>query len=192
MGFGMVQLATKVRIIFVILLSMRIYLIGYMASGKSNLGQLLASAMGYVFVDLDYLFEERYRISVLDFFEKYDEESFRKIEQQLLHETISMENTVISTGGGTPCFYDNMDFIKSAGISVYLHWELDPLVVRLRNVRIKRPLLKNITPGELESKVKAHIGERETYYLRADYIFEAEKEEMGELVARLIARSDHH
>ena len=90
---------------------MRIYLIGYMASGKSNLGQLLAEKLGYSFIDLDYLFEERFRISVLDFFEKYDEDGFRKIERSILHETLEQDDVVISTGGGTPCFFDNMHFI---------------------------------------------------------------------------------
>ena len=92
--------------------AMRIYLVGYMASGKSNLGQILAEKLGYAFVDLDYLFEERFRIRVLDFFEKYDEKGFRTIEQSLLHETTGWDNMVIATGGGTPCFFDNMDVIS--------------------------------------------------------------------------------
>ncbi len=171
---------------------MRIYLIGYMASGKSNLGQQLAQAMGYGFVDLDYLFEERYRISVLDFFEKYDEVSFRKIEQVLLYETLTLKNTVISTGGGTPCFFENMNFIRDAGVSVYLHWELKPLIVRLRAVKVKRPLLKNIGADELEIRVKAHLEQREPFYRRADYLFEAEGNTIEELVQWLKVERHPH
>ena len=93
--------------------AMRIYLIGYMASGKSNLGQILAEKLDYSFVDLDYLFEERFRISVFDFFEKYDEDGFRKIEKSLLQETTGWDDVVVATGGGTPCFFDNMRVILS-------------------------------------------------------------------------------
>ncbi len=162
---------------------MRIYLIGYMASGKSNLGQLLAARLNYGFIDLDYLFEERYKVSVIDFFEKYDEESFRKIERILLHETSCLHNTIISTGGGTPCYFDNMDFIRGAGLSVYLHWEVEPLVSRLRQVRRQRPLLKNVDPENLAGKVTAHLAEREMFYRQADYQFEAADEEIEDLIA---------
>jgi shikimate kinase len=153
---------------------MRIYLIGYMASGKSNQGQILAEKLGYSFIDLDYLFEKRFRISVLDFFEKYDEDGFRKIEQSLLLETSGWENVVVATGGGTPCFFDNMRVIRESGISVYLHWEVSALVRRLRQVKRKRPLLKDIPSEELEGWVSAQLREREFYYNQADYIVEAE------------------
>ena len=90
---------------------MRIYLIGYMASGKTQIGHILANRLGFSFTDLDTVFEKQFRISVSDFFEKYDEQAFRLLEQKLLLETKNLDNIVISTGGGTPCFFDNMDFI---------------------------------------------------------------------------------
>lgn len=148
---------------------MRIYLIGYMASGKSNLGRQLAEKLGFSFIDLDYVFEERFRISVLDFFEKYDEAGFRKIEQSLLHETTTFNNVVISTGGGTPCYFDNMHLIKKSGISLYLHWTIPTLVERLKHVKRKRPLLKDIPAEELQDKVTKHLTDREIYYNQADY-----------------------
>ncbi len=157
---------------------MRIYLIGYMASGKSNLGKLLAEKLGYKFLDLDYLFEERYRISVLDFFEKYDEDIFRKIEHALLWETIDYEDIVISTGGGTPCFFDNMEFIRKNGISIYLRWEVRSLVYRLKMVKRQRPLLKDIAPAELEGKVSAHLADRMIYYNQADIKIQGEDFEL--------------
>jgi shikimate kinase len=150
--------------------AMRIYLVGYMASGKSNLGRQLAGKMGYEFVDTDYLFEERFRISVVDFFEKYDEGAFRKIEQSLLHETAGMDDTVISTGGGTPCFFDNMDFIKRSGISVYIWWDSRDLADRLLKVKRKRPLLKDIAPDLIGQTVDQHLEERAFYYEKADII----------------------
>ena len=154
--------------------AMVIYLIGYMASGKSNLGQILAEKLGYAFVDIDYLFEERFRISVFDFFEKYDEKGFRKIEQSLLKETSGWQNVVVATGGGTPCFFDNMHVIRESGISVYLHWEVHALLRRLRQVKRKRPLLRDIPAAELETRVASQLSQREFYYSQADCIVEAE------------------
>jgi shikimate kinase len=149
---------------------MRIYLVGYMASGKSNLGRLLAEKLGYAFVDLDYLFEERFRISVLDFFEKYDEDAFRRIERSLLHDTILMEHTVISTGGGTPCFFDNMQVIKQSGISIYLCWTVSALTERLKVVKRKRPLLRDISPADLEKQVGLQLSQRDFFYNQADIV----------------------
>lgn len=161
---------------------MRIYLIGYMASGKSNLGRLLAENLNYRFIDLDYLFEERFRISILDFFEKYDEGVFRKIEQTLLHETIDMDDVVISTGGGTPCFFDNMDIIRQSGFSIYLCWEPHILANRLKTVKRKRPLLKDIPTNELAGKVTDQLIEREFYYNQADLIVKGEHFDLETLI----------
>jgi shikimate kinase len=146
---------------------MRIYLVGYMASGKSNLGRELAEALGYQFTDTDQVFEERYRISILDFFAKYDEDAFRSIESQLLRETGALENTVISTGGGTPCFHGNMDFILGSGLSIYLHWEIPDLVERLKIIRKKRPLLKDVPTSGLEDLVRNHMKIRGPFYEQA-------------------------
>jgi len=162
--------------------AMRIYLIGYMASGKSNLGQILAKKIEYSFVDIDYLFEERFRISVYDFFEKYDEDGFRKIEQSLLRETTGWENIVVATGGGTPCFFDNMRIISESGISVYLHWEVKTLVNRLKKVKRKRPLLKDIPAADLETEVGAQLLEREFYYNQADLVVDAENLDLDSLL----------
>ncbi|MDP1622272.1 MAG: shikimate kinase [Bacteroidales bacterium] len=161
---------------------MRIYLIGYMASGKSNLGRLLAEKLDYRFLDLDFLFEERYRISILDFFEKYDEGIFRQIERSLLLETIKLENIIISTGGGTPCFFDNMEVIKKAGTSIYLLWEVPSLLHRLKMVKRKRPLLKDIIPDELEARVVAQLAQREPFYKQADFIVSGEDFDMESLL----------
>ena len=130
---------------------MRIYLIGYMASGKSRMGQELSALTGYPFIDTDELIERKYRISILDFFERYNEDSFRKIEKDLLPETLNYDDAIIATGGGTPCFFDNMDFIKRNGISVYLKMSPESLVDRLSGIRKKRPLLKDKTKQELQS-----------------------------------------
>jgi shikimate kinase len=164
----------------------RIYLIGYMASGKTRMGQELSALTGYPFVDTDELFEEKYRISIYDFFERYNEDSFRKIENEILQETLNYKNAIIATGGGTPCFSDNMEFIKRNGISIYL--KLDPisLVDRLSVVRKKRPLLKNKTIAELEPFIRTQLAERELFYNQADFIVDAESTNSNDILEKVL------
>ena len=151
---------------------MRIYLVGYMASGKSVLGKILAERLQYGFVDIDYIFEEQYKVSILDFFNKYGEAPFRKMEQEILHKTTQLTDTIIATGGGTPCFFNNMEFINQSGISVYLHWEVKPLLDRLQKIRKKRPLLSQLDPGQLEKFVVEHMQQRSFFYRQAHYTVE--------------------
>jgi shikimate kinase len=149
---------------------MKIYLVGYMASGKSKLGQELSAMTGLAFVDLDEVFEERYKIGIVDFFDKYGDTAFRKIEHQLLLETEFLDQTIIATGGGTPCSEDNIRFIKAHGISIYIRMAVADLAARLKSVKRKRPLLKNVPVDELEQFIGKQLEEREPYYLRADHI----------------------
>ena len=143
-----------------------------MGSGKSRTGGELAVKMDWRFTDMDDLFEEKYRITVLDFFEKYDENSFRNIERKLLHETILEDNMIIATGGGTPCFFDNMDFINNNGTSIYLKPDISLLVNRLRIVRKKRPLLKNVKLENLVDYIRQQLAERELFYSKAHFTIE--------------------
>ncbi len=152
--------------------AVRVYLIGYMGSGKSRTGGEVAAKMDWRFTDMDDLFEEKYRISVLDFFEKYDENSFRNIERKLLHETILEDNMIIATGGGTPCFFDNMDFINNNGTSIYLKPDIALLINRLRIVRKKRPLLKDVRLENLVDFVHQQLVERELFYTKAHFTIE--------------------
>ncbi|NQV02910.1 MAG: shikimate kinase [Bacteroidia bacterium] len=151
---------------------MRVYLIGYMASGKSWLGKELATAMGYQFVDLDEEFETRYRVSILDFFEKYDENLFRSMEEIILRETVSMDHSIISTGGGVPCHFGNMDFILASGVSIYLRMSVSDLVERISMIKKKRPLLRHVPQGEMEEFVRSQLSEREKYYTQANHVFD--------------------
>jgi len=151
---------------------MRIYLVGYMASGKTWLGQELALANGLEFVDIDDLFENRYRITISDFFDKYGEELFRKLEHEILEGTLEFDNVVIATGGGTPCFYNNMDSILSFGKSVYLRMDLTELINRIQTIKKKRPLLMNLESSGLKDFVRDQLQEREQFYLKADWVFD--------------------
>jgi shikimate kinase len=152
-------------------LQVRIYIIGYMSSGKSWLGKELAERTGYQFTDLDTVFEERYRLSILDFFSKYGEALFRDLESRLLHETASLSQAIISTGGGAPCWPGNMQFILKAGISVYLKMPLPELLQRIRRIKKKRPLLINIPHDRLEDFIKTQLAEREAFYNQANFTF---------------------
>jgi shikimate kinase len=162
-----------------IVAGMRIYLVGYMGSGKTKLGREVAAQLGYEFIDLDEVFEEKYHISIADFFAKYNEETFRLLEHNLLMQTVARENCVISTGGGTPCYFDNMDFITSNGISFYIRVSSQLLVRRLLNVRVKRPVLKDIPNDRMEDFVRNQVAEREKYYLRASFVVEGQDVSAG-------------
>lgn len=164
---------------------MKIYLIGYMASGKTNLGREMAEVAGFSFIDLDELFEEKYKVSILEFFEKYGEDLFRKFEQEILLETAAIDNAIISTGGGTPCFFDNMDFIQVNGRSVYLKMPVSLLAARLSTIRRKRPLLKDVRSPDMEDHVARQLKERESFYLRADVIANGPEFDAGEIVRQV-------
>jgi shikimate kinase len=166
---------------------MKIYLIGYMASGKTNLGREIAEIAGMAFADLDEMFEERYKVSIMEFFEKYGEEQFRKLERGVLLETMKMDNVVVSTGGGTPCFFDNMEFILKQGRSVYLKMPAPLLSDRLSGIRKKRPLLKDVAQHEMEAHISGQLIEREVFYLKADLVEEGPPFHAGEILRRVQA-----
>ncbi len=151
---------------------MRVYLIGYMASGKSWLGKELALGMGYHFLDLDEEFEKKYRVSILDFFEKYGETLFRTMEESILHETSTLDHLIISTGGGVPCYFKSMDFILASGLSIYLRMSVSDLVERISKIKKQRPLLKHVQEENMETFVREQLSERERWYMQANHVFD--------------------
>lgn len=152
---------------------MRIYIIGYMYSGKSTIGKKLARALGFDFVDTDDLFEAKYHLSIPVFFEKYGEKLFREFEKEILLSTHNLQNTVISTGGGTPCFGENMAFIKKSGISVCLEPDIDTIMSRLHFSKKERPILSKMPKEELQSFILNQIETRNIFYKQADIIVPA-------------------
>ena len=153
---------------------MRIYLVGYMYSGKTTVGKRLARQLGYRFMDTDKVFEERYRISIPDFFSRYDETAFRKLEHDILLSTTECDDCVISTGGGTPCFHNNMDFIMDNGLSIYLEASENTILSRKAKSRKARPILESMDDDELRTFVKEQLDERRQVYERARLRFDAE------------------
>ena len=127
----------------------RLFLIGYMAAGKTTLGRWAARRLGYDFIDLDHYIESRYMKSVSDLFAERGEEGFREIERRMLHEVGEFDRVLISTGGGTPCFFDNMDYMLSQGLTVYLEASVPVLCRRLKCSHTKRPLVDSKTEEEL-------------------------------------------
>ncbi|MBN1338425.1 MAG: AAA family ATPase [Bacteroidales bacterium] len=145
---------------------MLIYLVGFMGSGKTTAGRKLASELNYAFIDLDRMIEETYQISIPGIFSKYDEDAFRIMERSCLHKTFKDNNAVVATGGGTPCFFDNMEKINSTGISVYIEMSVEALAARLRNARKKRPLIGQ-SEEELEDFIREKLEKRKTFYEKA-------------------------
>jgi shikimate kinase len=152
-----------------------IFLIGYMGSGKTTIGKLLAKKLNLQFIDVDLFIENRHRKSVAAIFEEKGEAGFRDIERRTLQEIAGFENTVISTGGGLPCFFDNMDVMNQSGITVYFKVSVKELVSRLTTGKQNRPLIKDKKKEELYEFIDRSLSNRESFYRKASIIFEMEE-----------------
>lgn len=174
---------------------MQIFIIGYMYCGKSTIGKKLARALGYDFVDTDDLFEERYHISIPQFFEKYSEKLFRELERDVLLSTFNLKQTVISTGGGTACSTENINYIKQNGISVFLESDIDTIMSRLRFSQKERPVLNRIPEKELQTFIQNQLAERTIFYQQADIIFPAKNvniESLKEIIWNKRGETNHN
>jgi shikimate kinase len=149
---------------------MRIYLIGYMGSGKSTVGTGLAKALNLDFIDLDHYIESRNHRTIPDIFARDGEAEFRRLEQKALHEVSEFENIVIATGGGAPCFFDNMEVIKRTGKSLYLNGSPRILADRLMHSKTERPLIKGKTEPELVAFIAETLAKRSEWYTQAESI----------------------
>lgn len=147
----------------------RIILIGYMGSGKTTVGKALSKETGMMFYDLDWYIESRMRKTVAQIFAEKGEEGFRKIEHNMLHEVAEFENVIISCGGGTPCFFDNIDYINQQGEVIYLKATPEVLYRHLLMGKVERPLIKNKTPEELIAYITEQVAKREEFYNKARY-----------------------
>lgn len=143
-----------------------------MCVGKTTIGKALAKQMGCTFYDLDWYIEERFHAKIPEIFSRDGEAHFRDLERRMLHEVAEFENTVVSCGGGTPCYFDNMDYMNSRSTTIYLQATADTILEHLSMSRGRRPLLDGKSPEELSRYVRSQLSEREPYYLKAQHIQE--------------------
>ncbi|MCD7849766.1 MAG: shikimate kinase [Parabacteroides sp.] len=153
----------------------RIFLIGYMGAGKTTVGKMLSKQLGLSFIDLDHYIEGRYHKTVGQLFAERGEEAFRDVERRMLREVAMFEDILVSTGGGAPCFFDNMEFMNGAGQTVYLKVSVGELAKRLELCKTTRPVLKGRSGDELKTFIAESLEKREPFYSKASIIFNAEE-----------------
>ena len=146
---------------------MRIYLIGYMGCGKSSLGRRLSAFMSIQFVDMDHYIEERNCKTVPQIFEEEGEEAFRMKERKALEELSEFENIIIATGGGAPCFFDNMDLMNRTGKTIFMNIDPKILAERLLKSKTERPLIKGKSKEELVTFIDETLKKRYEFYRKA-------------------------
>ena len=174
-----------------------IYLVGYMGAGKTTVGRLLADKLGWHFVDLDEAFEQIHGFSPAEYIRQYGIEDFRRKEKYVvedLADQIPFEKIIYATGGGYPCWEDNMDCLNELGTSIYLRWKPEHLARRLSLTDLsERPVLQGRTEEELLAFIAPQLEAREPFYARAHHILnvttcdEQSDERIAEELFRLIS-----
>ena len=166
----------------------RIIIIGYMGSGKTTVWKALSKTLGIPFYDLDWYIESRMHKTVAQIFAERGEEGFRKIERNMLHEVAEFEDVIISCGGGTPCFFDNMDYLNEQGDTVYLKAEPEVLYGHLLMGKTVRPLLVGKSKDELLQFINEQLQVREPYYSRAKHVLDVSLMDNYEKIAISVAK----
>lgn len=166
----------------------RIFLTGYMGAGKTTLGKAFARKLNIPFVDLDWYMEERFHKTVGELFAERGEAGFRELERNMLHEVGAFEDVVISTGGGAPCFFDNMDFMNRNGKTVFLNVHPDVLFARLRIAKQQRPILQGKKDDELKDFIVQALEKRAPFYSQAQYVFNADELEDRSQIEKSVKR----
>ncbi len=150
-----------------------IFLIGFMASGKSTVGRLLSKRLGFSFIDTDKLIEQEEGIGIPEIFKLKGEDYFRELESRILKGIVNsgkIRNSVVATGGGLPCFGDNLKIIKDNGVVIYLKVDVEDIINRIDNAD-KRPVFKELLDGkELKERIRSLLDYREYYYNQADIV----------------------
>jgi shikimate kinase len=166
---------------------MKIFLIGFMGSGKTHWGKLLSAKLQLPFRDLDTLIVEKEQKSIADVFSEKGEEYFRYQEKQTLEELINEEESfVLSCGGGTPCFFNNIELMLKSGKVLWLNTSIDVLKDRLLKERMSRPLIRDISEEELRRYIVRKLTERKLYYEQADAMVNEESITLEELIRSLL------
>lgn len=167
-----------------------IYLAGFMGSGKSTVGPILANTLGYEFVDIDKLIEQKAEQPIVQLFETVGEKGFRSLEREVLREVAGLDGYVVSLGGGTIANEENFRLIQQSGIVVYLRLPLEEILQRVRHKQ-DRPMLKSregkpLPPDELAARIEQLLRRREQFYDRADIIISTDKQKVGATVDTIV------
>lgn len=166
---------------------MRIFLIGFMGSGKTHWGRLLATQLHLPFYDLDEVIVQMEGQSVAGVFEEKGEEYFRLVEKDLLEGIINDHpGLILSCGGGTPCFFNNIDLMKKEGIVVWLNTSIETLTKRLLKEKVQRPIIKNISDDALYSFILKKMNDRRLYYEQADVHVEEDEATIDSLLQQIL------
>lgn len=172
---------------------MLISLIGYMGSGKSHISKLLSEKLNFKLFDLDKEISIKNKLSIPEIFEKKGELFFRKSEKEILEELLaSQENSILSVGGGTPVYYNNMEVLNSRSITFYLRANIKTLTERLLKQKENRPLIARISDEDLPEFIAKHLFERNTFYNKAQYIIDTDLKNPEEVVEEIITILQNH
>ena len=162
-----------------------------MGAGKTTIGRHLAQALGLEFFDLDWYIENRFQMKIPDIFKLKGEDEFRQIERKMLHEVAEFENIVLSCGGGTPCFFDNVQYMNGIADTVYLRAKPEVLQTHLGMGKSIRPLIQGKTPDELHDYIVQSLRQRDPYYSLAKHVIDINvihtKGQIQEYVNQIIA-----
>ncbi len=169
-----------------------IYLAGFMGSGKSTIGPILANTLGYEFVDIDKLIEERAEQRIVDIFATAGEQAFRSLERSTLQDVSTRDHCVVSLGGGTIASDENFQLIRESGIIVYLQLSPEEILKRV-HFKTDRPMLKNVNgeqlrEEDLRERIEQLLRRREEFYTRADIVVQTDKKRVGTTVDEIVCK----
>jgi shikimate kinase len=165
---------------------MKIFIVGFMGSGKSTWMKQIGNQMNLKQLDLDNLIEKRANLNINDIFALKGEKFFRKLEGVCLRELHESDNFVLATGGGTPCFYDNMLIMNTLGITVWLNTSKEVIKNRLLLEPQLRPLVKNLSPENLEAFIEEKLEERNQFYAQSKIIIDPDTVSCDELIEKIL------
>ena len=160
---------------------MRVFLVGYMASGKSTAAKKLAKKLNVDFVDLDREIGKTAGMNIPEIFKVKGEKAFRKLEQKELRKWMAKDGFVMACGGGTPCFYESMDEMNGAGTTVYLQMTPKAIVDRVQSAKEERPILKGLNTEKMLEKVTGQLKKRESFYSKAEWTINGVNLDIDEL-----------
>ena len=168
---------------------MKIILLGYMGSGKSTIGKALANELNLSFIDLDHTMEKQMGMTISDFFEASGELKFRRLENEVLGNVLAEnDRMILSTGGGTPCYGNNLQLMKSAPNAkvFYLKASIKTLTERLLLEKDTRPLIQSIGDENLPEFIGKHLFERSNFYLQADHVLDIDQKSVETIVKEIV------